>query len=621
VNTLRDLVKRNREQYPDSTFLNFYDEVVTFKDVDERSSAFANYLLALGIKKGDVVSYMLGNSPYYFYVFLGITKIGAVAGPISCWWQAPEVEYLTGDSRPRVLIMDAEYVHIVSAIKDKMPSVEKIVVNAPANMELDYEHDSLPDIIEKGSGELKEEISIEGIDTALIIYTAGTTGKSKGVLITHRGLLLGAEIKTKNIPVDHGDVALCVLPLFHMGGLGDLSIPSMYRGVTIVLRRNFSASEFWDCVEKYKVNAFYIVPTMWNILLRVPESKTVDTTSLRFGISGAAPIPPEQLKECEERFHVPILEAYGATENSGGITANLMDKRKAGSIGLPFPGIEVKIFDDDDRELNTGEVGEIVVKGDTVMKGYYNMPEATEETLKNGWLHTGDIGYVDKDGFFFIVDRKKEMIIRGGVNIFPKELEAIIYTHPKVQEVAIIPESHDKYGQVAKACVVLKRGETATEEDIREFCRKNMAVYKVPEHIIFREGLPTSAVGKVLKRELVKQLEEEESAEPVPVSHFFEEMPGRFIPEKAEGIDATISYNVTGKGGGKWTIRIKDRKMTLEEGILVEPTVYLLARDKDYHDIVTGKLDGATAVVTGKLKIEGDVTFMAKLREMMKPLK
>ena len=621
MKTLRDIVKKNREQYPDSTFLNFYDEEVTFKDVDERSTAFANYLLDLGIKKGEVVSYMLGNSPYYFYLLLGITKIGAIAGPISCWWQAPEVEFLANDSRPKVLIMDAEYAHIVSGIKDKIPSVERIIVNAPAPMELDYEYDYLPDIIEKGSGALKQEIPMEGTDTALIIYTAGTTGKSKGVLITHRGLLFGAEIKTKNIPVDHGDVALCVLPLFHMGGLGDLSIPSMYKGVTIILRRNFSASEFWDCVEKYRVNAFYIVPTMWNILLRVPESKTVDTGSLRFGISGAAPIPPEQLKECEERFHVPILEAYGATENTGGITANLIDKRRVGSIGLPFDGIEVKIFNDDDQELPAGELGEIVVRGDTVMKGYYSQPEATKETLKNGWLHTGDIGYVDEDGFFFIVDRKKEMIIRGGVNIFPKELEAIIYTHPKVQEVAVIPESHDKYGQVAKACVVIKRGEMATEEEIREFCQKNMATYKVPEYIIFREGLPTSAVGKVLKKELVRQLEEEESAEPVPVSHFFEGMPGRFIPEKSEGIDATISYNITGKGGGKWTIKIKDRKMTLEEGILREPTVYLLARDKDYHDIVTGKLDGATAVVTGKLKIEGDVTFMAKLREMMKPLK
>ena len=617
---MRDLVKKNAGEIPDVAYLNFYDEIVTYKDLDERSDAFANYLIEKGVKKGDVVSYMLGNSPYYFYALLGAQKVGAVGGPISCWWQAPEVQYLVNDSKPVVLVMDPEYAHVVSAIKDRIPSVKNIVINSPAPMELDYDHDYLPDIIEKYPSGLKKEEPITGDDTALIIYTAGTTGKSKGVMITHRGLLYGAEIKTTNIPVEVGDMVLAVLPLFHMGGLGDLAIPCMFRGATLALRRNFSATEFWECVEKYKVNGFYIVPTMWNILLNIPEADTVDTSTLKFGISGAAPIPPEQLKECEERFNVPILEAYGATENTGGITANLMDKRKVGSIGLAFPGIEVSIFDDDDNELPPGETGEIVIKGDTVMKGYLNQPGATEETLKGGWLHTGDVGYVDDNGFFFIVDRKKEMIIRGGVNIYPKELEATIYTHPKVKEVAIIPEPDKKYGQVAKACIVIKRGETATEEEIREFCKKNMATYKVPEYIIFREGLPTSAVGKILKKELAQQLEEEETAQAVPVAHFFEGMPERFIPEKAEGIDASVSYNITGKGGGKWTITIKDKEMTLSEGLLKEPTVYLMARDKDYHDIVTGKLDGTTAVVTGKLKIEGDVMFMAKLREMMKPL-
>ena len=620
MNNIRELVKKNAEEIPDVAYINFYDEIVTYKDLDERSDAFANYLVDCGVKKGDVVSYMLGNTPFYFYTLLGVQKIGAVAGAISCWWQAPEVEFLANDSKPVALVVDPEYAHIVSVIKDKIPSVKNIIINSPTPMELDYDHDYLPEIIEKYPAGLTKEEPIAGDDTALIIYTSGTTGKPKGVMITHQGFLYGSKIKTENIPVETGDMVLAVLPLFHMGGLGDLAIPSMYKGATLVLRRNFSATEFWECVEKYKINGFYIVPTMWNILLNIPEADTVDTSTLKFGISGAAPIPPEQLKECEERFHVPILEAYGATENTGGITANLMEKRKVGSIGLPFSGIEVKIFDDDDNELPPGETGEIVIKGKTLMKGYLNKPEATAETIKGGWFHSGDVGYVDDDGFFFIVDRKKEMIIRGGVNIYPKELEATIYTHPMVKEVAVIPESDKKYGQVAKACIVLKRGEEATEEEIREFCKKNMATYKVPEYIIFREGLPTSAVGKILKKELVIELEEEETAEPVPVGHFFEDMPGRFIPEKSEGTDATISYNITGKGGGKWTITIKDNKMTLTEGLLKEPTVYLISKDRDYHDIVTGKLDGATAVMTGKLKIEGDVTFMAKLREMMKPL-
>jgi long-chain acyl-CoA synthetase len=620
ITTTKELVNVNARRYPEVAFLNFYDEVVSYKELDERTDAFANYLLAKGIKKGDIVSYMMGNSPNYFYVLLGAQKIGAIGGPISCWWQAREVEFLANDSRPKVLVMDPEYAQIISDIKDNIPSVKHIVINSGAQMDLDYPHEYLPDILESYAGELKvEDLPAEG-DNASIMYTSGTTGTPKGVLLTHRNIIFGAKIKTDHVAIKHGEKALCVLPLFHSGGLNDLAYPCMYRGLTIALRRNFSASEFWECVERYKINAFYIVPTMWNILLRAPESSTVDTSSMRFGLSGAAPIPPEQLRECEERFHVPIVEAYGSTENTGGITANQLDKRKDGSIGTAFAEIEVKIFDEDEKELSPGELGEIVVKGDTVMKGYYKNPDMTAETIKDGWLHTGDVGYVDDDGFFFIVDRKKDMIIRGGVNVYPKEIENVIAVHPKVAAVAVIPEPHDKYGQVAKACIVIKRGEDVSAQEIREYCESSLAGYKVPEHIMFRESLPTNAVGKVVKKDLINELEEEKTAEPVPVAHFFEGMPERFIPEKAQGVDATVSYNITGKGGGKWTITIKDSRMTLSEEVLREPTAYVVAKDRDYHDIMTGKLDGITAVMTGKMKIEGDVMFMAKLREMMKPL-
>ncbi len=620
VTTTRELVNLNASEYPDTPFLNFYDEIVTYAHLDERTNAFANFLLERGIKKGDIVSFMMGNSPQFFYTLLGTQKIGAIAGPISCWWQAAEVEFLVNDSMPKVLVMDPEYAQIVSTIKDKIPSVKTVVINSTSKMDLDFPHEYLSKIIEGYSTKMDHNDALVGGDTAEVMYTSGTTGRPKGVLLTHRGVTFGARIKTIHIPIYHAERILCVLPLFHSGGLNDLAFPCLYRAATIVLRRNFSATEFWECVERYKVNGFYIVPTMWNILLRVPEASSVDTSSLRLGVSGAAPIPPEQLRECEERFHVPILEAYGATENSGGITGNMQDKRKFASVGTAFSGIEVRIFDENDEELPAGHVGEIVVRGDTVMKGYFNKPDATSETIKNGWLFTGDVGYLDDEGFLFIVDRKKDMIIRGGVNIYPQELENVIATHPLVDSAAVIPESHDKYGQVAKACIVVKRGETLKEEDIRKFCEENMASYKVPEYFVFRESLPINAVGKVVKKDLINQLEEEKTAEAVPVGHFFEDMPGRFIPEKAVGVEATVSYNITGKGGGKWTITIKDGKMELTEGILKSPRVYIVARDSDYHDIVTGKLDGITAVVTGKLQIEGDVNFMAEFREMMKPM-
>jgi len=620
VYTTVDMVKHNARIYPDTQFVNFYDEIVTYRDLDLRSDTFAAWLQDNGVKKGDIVSFMMGNSPYFFYTLFGINKAGAAGGPVSCWWQAPEVEFLISDSKPTVLVVDPEFAPIVSAIKDKLHSVKKIIVNSPSPMELDFPHEYLPEIINKGDKKPDMTDPPSKEDVAAVLYTSGTTGRPKGVMLTHKGIVFGANIKTKHIPVQPAERILCVLPLFHGGGLCDLSFPTIYSGATIILRRNFSATEFWECVEKYKVNGFYIVPTMWNILLRIPEANTTDTSSLRMGLSGAAPIPEVQLEECEKRFHIPILEAYGATENSGGISANMESKRKPGSIGTGFSGIEVKIFNEEGQPVSAGEVGEIVVKGDTVMKGYLNNPEATAETIKDGWLYTGDIGLTDNDGFLFIVDRKKELIIRGGVNVYPKEIENVIAKYPAVDSVAVIPESHDKYGQVAKACIILKRGETCSEEEIIEFCKKEMADYKVPESVVFRAGLPKNAVGKVMKKDLIVELEDELSAEPVPVAHFFEGMKERFIPEKAKNVNATISYHITGKGGGKWTVIIKDGEIALTEEILKSPRVYIVARDSAYHDIVTGKLDGLTAVLTGKMAIEGDVTFMSEFRSMFTPL-
>lgn len=621
VSTIPELVRSNASTHGDIPFLFFYDEIITYKDLDQRSDAVAVFLSEKGVQKGDIVSFMLGNTPAFFDTLIGIQKLGAVAGPVSCWWQAEEVEFLVSDSQPKVLVMDPEYTHLVSQIKDRMPSVNQIVINAPAPMALDYSCEYLPEILANYAGRTISEIPLSEEDTASIMYTSGTTGRPKGVLLSHRGIIHGARIKTEQVRIEKSERILCVLPLFHSGGLNDLAFPSMYRAASIVLRRNFSASEFWECVEQFKVNGFYIVPTMWNILLKAPEADTVDTGSLRIGLSGAAPIPPEQLIECEERFHLPIIEAYGATENSGGITANTEDKRKFGSIGTALPDIEVEIFDDTGHPMAVGEIGEIVVKGDTVMKGYFNNPAATAEAIKDGWLYTGDVGYKDQDGLFFIVDRKKDMIIRGGVNVYPKEIESVLANHPLVEAVSVIPESHDIYGQVAKACIVLRRGESCSEEEIRTFCRDKLAEYKMPENLVFRASLPINAVGKVVKKDLIKELEEEATADPVPVAYLFEGMAQRFLPAKAQGVDAAVSYHITGKGGGTWTIFIKDGGMTLSREVVQTPRVYIVAADKHYHDLATGKLDGLTAVLTGKMTIEGDINFMAEFREMFSPLK
>ncbi len=359
---------------------------------------------------------------------------------------------------------------------------------------------------------------------------------------------------------------------------------------------------------------------MWNILLKAPEASTVDTSSLKFGLSGAAPIPPEQLDECETRFNVPILEAYGLTESTGGITSNQITGKKPGSVGTPFKGLELKIVDVDGNTLAAKEVGEVVVKGAVLMNGYFNKPEETSRARRGDWLHTGDVGYIDDGGFLFLVDRIKDLIIRGGVNIFPKEIENVLLNHPKVDNIAVIPEPHEKYGKVPKACIVIKRGEECSEDEIREYCTGNMAEYKIPASISFRASLPANAVGKVLKQELIKVIAEEETAEAVPVAHLFEGMKDRFIPENSKGVEAAISYFITGKGGGQWTVTVNDGTIAITEEIVKSPRVYMVAGDKAYHDIATGVMDGLTAVLTGKMQIEGDINFMAEFRGMFKPL-
>jgi long-chain acyl-CoA synthetase len=509
---------------------------------------------------------------------------------------------------------------IADALKDDMPSVKKIIwvgeQNAPA-----VDSSPIEDILATYPTVLQEEVPLTGEDVASIMYTSGTTGFPKGALITHGGLIFANESKQKLVDLLPEDVVLCVLPLFFSGGLNDLALPCLYAGSTIVLRRQFSATEFWPLVAEHKVTGLYIVPTMWTILLYMPEASQVDTSSLRLAISGAAPIPEQELKECEERFGIPILEAYGLTECTGGCLANRLEKTKAGSVGSAMEGMEVTIFDEEDNQLPPGEVGEIVTRSKAVMKGYYKRPEESAETLRGGWLHTGDIGYRDEDGYFYIVDRKKEMIIKGGVNIFPKELENVIYNHPKVMKAAVIGMPEEKFGEVPAAVIMLQPGESATEEEILDFCRANMADYKVPSQVIFRDLIPTNPAGKVLKREIVKQIEEDEkgTGEEVPVAPLFEGMAGRFLPEKSGGFEAVISYDILGLGGGQWTVRIKDQEFKLEEGLAEDRDALLKARAGDYSNVTTGKIDGVTAVATGRMRIDGNVMLVAQLREMFKP--
>ncbi len=620
METLRDMLAENSEILKDHPAMLFYGETISYRQLDERSNQVANFLLENGVSKGDIISIMVGNRPEYFYLLFGAAKIGAIAGPVNNWWLEKEVAHLVGDSEPVVMAFEERFAFIPQSLEGRMPSVKRIITVGEAANGMEGAVNLL-DILGGYPTRLREEVPLSGEDTAFIIYTSGTTGFPKGALLAHGGLVKASRSKRELVNLSPDDMILCVLPQFFTGGLCDLSLPCFLSGSTVLLRRQFSATEFWPLVEEYKVSGFYIVPTMWTILLNMPEAAQVDTSSLRAAISGAAPIPEQELRECQERFGIPILEGYGLTENSGGCLANRLEKAKVGSVGAPLRGMEVTVFGENDNELPPGEVGEIVVRGPAVMKGYHKQPEATAEALRDGWLHTGDIGYRDEDGYFFIVDRKKEMIIKGGVNIFPKELENAIYNHPKVMKAAVIGMPDEKYGEVPAAVIALHPGAEASEEEILSFCRENMAEYKVPSRVIFRDLIPTNPAGKVLKRELIRQIEEDESGvgEETPVAPLFASMPMRFLPDKAEGFEAVVAYDIMGAGGGHWTVRIKGGEITVEEGLAEDRDALVRSRASDYYNVSTGRIDGVTAVATGRMRIDGDILAVARIREVFAP--
>ena len=345
-------------------------------------------------------------------------------------------------------------------------------------------------------------------DTAVIIYTSGTTGRPKGAELSHSSLMLNAVLSADLGAVTQEDNFLIVLPLFHIFAMTVLMNAGLYRGTTNVLLPRFDAAAVNGLLVKHKVSLFAGVPTMYWGLLNFEDpniSPEQVSENLRLCFSGGASLPVQVLHEFEKKYNVPILEGYGMSEGSPVVTFNhLGQERKAGSIGTPVWGVEVKIVNEDDEEMPVGERGELLYRGHNVMKGYYNKPEANAKTLKGGWLHSGDVAYKDEDGYYFIVDRTKDMIIRGGLNVYPREVEEVMIQHEAVSLVAVIGVPEDKMGEEIKAYVVLKEGQSVSEEELINFTKERIAAYKYPRLVEFTDALPMSATGKILKKELRK---------------------------------------------------------------------------------------------------------------------
>jgi long-chain acyl-CoA synthetase len=534
-----ELLEQRVEHYQDKPFLIIESDgrVFTYREFDREVNRIAALLAALGIRKGDRVSLYLTNSAEYFIAYFACFKLGAWAGPVNALLKPQEVEFIVSNSEAAIVITQADLFESLAAVRDRLPLVRHLVIagdrgpgaggqqpegvsqwsvigdqgtasnhagaaGEPRSASLNAAEIKPYDLPAPGPWPLAPD------DEAIIIYTSGTTGKPKGVLLTHGNLLTNAREIAGWLRLSADDRALMIMPLFHVNALMTTGLAALWAGASIVLAARFSASRHWQTVSRYGITYFGSVATMLSRLNHTyPEGipAKLDTRRLRFALCGSAPVPVEVMKTYEARFRCPVIEGYGLSESTCRSTFNPTDdRRRAGSVGLPI-GNEMNVFDNDDRELAPFQVGEIVMRGANLMKGYYRNEAATREAFRSGWFHTGDLGYRDDEGFYYVVDRKSDMIIRGGENIYPREIDEVLYEHPEVKDAATVGVPDELYGEEVKSFVVLRDGQQATAEEIIAHCRARLADYKCPKTIVFLNDIPKGPTGKLLKRELVRQ--------------------------------------------------------------------------------------------------------------------
>jgi long-chain acyl-CoA synthetase len=482
-------------RFPERPAVRLDQEVLTYADLDRAGSDAAASLRAAGVRPGERVALLMPNVPAFAVLYYGILHAGAVVVPMNPLLKAREVEYYLTDSGTTLLLAWSGSVQEArqGAAAAGVPCVE-VSGDGLAGLPAGYDADPHP-------------ADRSGSDTAVLLYTSGTTGRPKGAELTHANLARNTEVTRHTLlESTEQDVIFGGLPLFHtFGQLVGLNC-AVAAGACLTLLPRFAADKALEIIERDRVSIFLGVPTMYATLLTDPNRSRRDTTSLRLCVSGGAALPVEVLQGFEETFDCVILEGYGLSETSPVACFNHPGHpRRAGTIGTPVEGVKMRVTGPDGAELPDGEPGEIEVRGHNVMKGYWRRPEATAETIIDGWLRTGDIGVRDPDGHFRIVDRKKDMIIRGGFNVYPREIEEVLYEHPAVAEAAVIGIPHVTHGEDVAAYVALKPGAAASPEDLREFVRARVAAYKYPRHMWIVDALPKGPTGKILKRKLTPQ--------------------------------------------------------------------------------------------------------------------
>jgi long-chain acyl-CoA synthetase len=476
----------------DRPALRLDDVVVSYGRLDELTAQLAGLLRARGIEAGDRVGVMLPNVPEFAIAYYGVLRAGATVVPMNVLLKRREVGFYLSNPEAKLLIAWHGFAEQALAGAEEA-GVECLLVE-PAEFEGQL---AAADAVE-------EVAQRSGDDTAVILYTSGTTGTPKGAELTHSNLKRNVDVSIGLFTIGAGDVVLGALPLFHAFGQTCGLNTAIATGACLTLIPRFNPAKALAIIERDRVDVFEGVPTMFSALLHDPASETTDVSSLRVCVSGGAALPVEVLRAFEERFGCVVLEGYGLSETSPVASFNHPDReRTPGSIGTPVEGVEMKLIDDDGAEVAAGEVGEIAIRGHNVMKRYWRRPEATAEAIDaDGWFKTGDMARVDKQGRYFIVDRKKELIIRGGYNVYPREIEEVLYEHPAVREAAVIGIPHAELGEEVAAAVALKPDAEASPEQLRAYVKEQVAAYKYPRHVWLVDELPKGPTGKILKREI-----------------------------------------------------------------------------------------------------------------------
>jgi len=507
---LGEIMARNARKFPDREALIHGKVRLTYRELNARINRLAHALLDLGVSKGDKVAILSHNCHQFLEAYFALAKIGGIAVPLNFRLATDELKYIINHSDAQALIVLEALSDIVKNIRADLPHIKHYVSISAKPLEGMLHYESWI----AGYPDDEPLILVEEDDPAFIMYTAGTTGRPKGAVLTHKNemvqwMLMAMFIRTERAVADMTEYrGLAAPPIFHLAAFGFCQF-IFFDGQTVVLPTQvFDPAEVMRLIDDEKINVVLLVPVMTFFLLLLPDLDKYDTTSLKVWISGAAILPTETRKQIAQCFpNVNIFDLFGQTEMSP-VVCGLRPSDVVGheaSVGKAIPFVEIRLVDDDDRDVAVGEVGEAVYRGPTVMKEYYKDPEATTRAMRNGWFHSTDLFRQDNDGFLYVVDRKKDMIVSGGENIYPAEVEEIIYRHSKVVECAVIGVHDEQWGESVKAVVVRKKGESVSEEEIIEHCKKHLASYKKPKSVDFVDILPRNAAGKVLKTELRKK--------------------------------------------------------------------------------------------------------------------